>query len=83
MENIRHYCRKCVAQEGEEDYFSSLSLYIENVDPQLKVSEEDYKKRLTICENCARLTEGMCSSCGCFVILRALMIKNQCPWGNW
>jgi hypothetical protein len=83
MEDIRHFCRKCTAGEGKDEYFSSLSAYIENLDPELTVSDAVYKERLMHCEGCQRLTEGMCRSCGCFVMLRAVMQKNNCPWGQW
>jgi hypothetical protein len=84
-EQIRRICLKCLPKQEneEENYFSSLRTYIENLDSQSKVSESDYALRLSLCGQCEKLTEGMCRACGCFVELRAVLRKNACPHEHW
>lgn len=81
----RRFCRKCLIRDmgDQEEYFRTLRDYIENLDPDLKVPEALYEKRLGVCRECDLLLEGMCRSCGCYVELRAAMKKNICPWRKW
>lgn len=78
MEKI--YCKKCLLRDMEEsEYFVDLQKYIARLDDELKVEEEEYERRLNICQRCEYLLNGMCGKCGCFVELRALLKKNGCP----
>lgn len=83
-DNLR-LCRKCLTREladGGETYLS-LREYIDNLDPDVKASEELYLERLSVCKECDLLLAGMCRSCGCYVELRAAMAKNGCPEKKW
>lgn len=73
-------CRKCLLQDmDEEEYFSDMRRYIENIDKDLKVDNQLYQERLSFCRECENLLSGMCRICGCFVEMRAVMRKNYCP----
>lgn len=75
----RKYCRKCLLKEMPEDaYFKNLYEYIDNLDPDIKVNEKEYERRLALCKECDHLLNGMCRICGCFVELRAVINKNYC-----
>ncbi len=77
---LPRYCRKCLLSEIDEgSYFEKLGRYIRNLNPELKVPEETYRKRLDLCRDCDELISGMCRICGCYVELRAVMRKNSCP----
>lgn len=78
-------CKKCLTRDmvGQEEYFSSLREYIENLDIDIKASEILYEERLSVCKECDLLLEGMCRSCGCYVELRAAVTKNSCPKKKW
>ena len=67
----------------KQEYFKNLQDYIDNFDPETKVSDEIYEQRLNVCRSCDLLLEGMCRSCGCYVELRAALIKNYCPNKKW
>mgnify|MGYP003468919685 FL=1 len=67
----------------KQEYFKNLQEYIDNLDPETKVSDEIYEQRLKVCTECDLLLEGMCRSCGCYVELRAALIKNYCPNKKW
>lgn len=78
-------CKKCLMRDmmDKQEYFQNLQDYIDNLDPETKVSDEIYEQRLNVCIQCELLLEGMCRSCGCYVELRAALIKNYCPNKKW
>lgn len=78
-------CKRCLIREmaDQEDYFRSLRDYIENLDPDIKASEDMYEERLAVCSECDMLLQGMCRKCGCYVELRAAVAKNVCPGNQW
>lgn len=61
------------------EYFANLYEYMERLDEDLKVDDQEYERRLSLCKSCESLLDGMCIICGCYVELRALMKKNTCP----
>ncbi|MDY5578296.1 MAG: DUF6171 family protein [Lachnospiraceae bacterium] len=74
------FCRKCLLSEMKEDeYFVDLKQYINNIDNDKKVENDEYQRRLVICKNCDHLISGMCGKCGCYVELRAVMKNGYCP----
>lgn len=74
------FCRKCLLSEmNEDEYFVDLRQYINNIDNDKKVENDEYQRRLVICKNCDNLISGMCGKCGCYVELRAVMKSGYCP----
>lgn len=78
-------CRKCLLRDmkGQEEYFRSLREYIENLDMDIRASGPLYEDRIHVCRECGMLLEGMCRRCGCYVELRAAVLKNHCPDEKW
>lgn len=73
-------CKKCLTRDMKEvEYFKNLYIYIQNLNPDIKSSEREYKDRLEFCRDCNFLQNGMCKVCGCFVELRAAVAANHCP----
>lgn len=86
MDDTKHrrICRKCLTRDMDQtEYFENLYAYIQNLDEEIKVNEEIYEERLTLCKECDLLADGMCRACGCFVELRAALNKNACPYDKW
>lgn len=80
----KRICRKCLTRDMDKDaYFDNLHTYIENLDEELKVEKPLYEERLSLCQECDLLIDGMCRACGCYVELRAAMRKNGCPYDKW
>ena len=80
----KRICRKCLTSDMDRNaYFDNLHTYIENMDEELKVEKPLYEERLSHCQACDLLLDGMCRACGCYVELRAAMRKNDCPYGKW
>lgn len=76
---MEHRCKKCLLLEaGEERSYQTVSDYVDNLDPLLKVSEIEYNQRLEHCKSCDMLIAGMCLKCGCYVEVRAALKDKSC-----
>ena len=74
------HCKKCLLYEmPDAERYQGMYDYINNLDDDLKVSQELYQQRLAICRECEQLLEGMCRICGCYVEMRAVMKGKMCP----
>ena len=78
-------CRRCLTRDmqGQEKYFANLHEYINNLEADIKASEEIYEERLSVCKECELLMQGMCRTCGCYVELRAAIRNRSCPNEKW
>ena len=77
---MKQLCRKCLISELDYDeYLENLKSYIASVPYDMRVSNEVYEKRLSLCRECGELSDGMCAQCGCYVELRALKPAMHCP----
>tara|TARA_R100000808_G_C2120957_1_gene132275 strand:- start:592 stop:894 length:303 start_codon:yes stop_codon:yes gene_type:complete len=49
------------------------------------LSDEDYKKRMKICESCAHLIKdkNVCNKCGCYLPIKGRWEISKCPIGKW
>lgn len=56
-----------------------LQDYIDNISKEEKVAQEEYERRLLLCDNCPELRGGMCGQCGCYVAVRAVRKIGYCP----
>lgn len=80
----KRICRKCLTRDMDQSaYFENLHSYIANLDEDIKAPGPLYEKRLSLCKQCDLLWDGMCRGCGCFVELRAVIKKNNCPYDKW
>lgn len=79
----RKECKGCSAsvRVSFEEISAQMEEYIKTVDPEDRVAEEEYERRLQECSRCPALYYGStCSYCGCFVRMRALRINKSCPY---
>ena len=83
-ENFR-FCRKCLTRDmiTKDEYFKTLQEIIDNIPEDVKTPSDLYEKRLKCCTECERLTDGMCTACGCYVELRAAKVTGYCPYRLW
>lgn len=51
-------------------------------DPRF-VDQDEYKKRLSICDGCPSRIESRCGECGCYVAVKARGKVFECPLGKW
>ncbi len=73
-------CKKCLLYESAEgDILNDIKEKIAKFPESDKVSEDEYKKRLSFCKDCDNLISGVCMKCGCYVEFRAAFQKQKCP----
>ena len=75
-------CKRCSMQDilSFEQIKAQIPEYLETVDEDERVTDEQYKTRLAFCFECEGLAFGvMCKYCGCFVQMRALNKHRHCP----
>jgi hypothetical protein len=80
-------CR-CLLKEANPDLGRIVAEYVDSLPEAARVPDEVYRQRLTACEGCARLADGMCLDCGCYVEARAAKAGLKCPavparWGRY
>lgn len=73
-------CKRCLLYElADKSQYESVKNYIDSIPASEKADEKLYHERLDICKQCDMLLSGMCRKCGCYVEVRAALIKSSCP----
>ncbi len=73
-------CGRCLLSEFDsEKFITTIAEYISVIPPHKKVTDEEYRRRLSICRECELLNDGLCGECGCFVEVRAVKKEKSCP----
>ena len=66
------FCPRCEwTKEMMEKELLKLEQYIEHIPEEDRVSDEEYERRLLLCDSCQELRGGLCGQCGCYVAVRA------------
>ena len=60
-----------------------IETYIHAIRREDRVTDSVYEGRLSQCKACAKLLDGTCQACGCYVELRALAQNGRCPDRKW
>ena len=64
-------CKRCLLKDMDtQEYYRTVSEYVESLDESLRAPKEEYERRLSLCRECDCLINGMCRLCGCFVEAR-------------
>lgn len=84
MKLTNRICKKCLTRDMDESaYFQNMYDYIAGLNEDIKTSDREYEKRLSVCRECERLLNGLCNACGCYVEMRAAVWENRCPYSQW
>lgn len=76
---MEHICKKCLLLEaGEKAVYQTVLEYLKNLDASLKVDDDTYDHRLSLCRECEFLVAGMCRKCGCYAEVRAALKNKSC-----
>ena len=77
-------CRRCL-MEGvrKEEILQKIEEYLNALPSEERTPAARYRSRLTVCETCSRMENGLCKECGCFVLFRAGKNSSDCPAGRW
>lgn len=73
-------CRRCHDFEGNEELEIYVKNYVNHLSEKQKCNDIEYQHRLSFCEACDKLINGMCCICGCFVLVRAAKKHMNCPY---
>ncbi len=77
-ERIR--CRKCLLEDTDDkSLYEKIKRTVEEMDPDVRTDDKEYRRRLELCRQCDKLLAGMCRVCGCFVEIRAANRNGFCP----
>ncbi|PSW10303.1 hypothetical protein C9J01_19025 [Photobacterium rosenbergii] len=76
-------CKACIMAKIDAEFAANLEQKIKHIDDELKVDPSTYQERMSICEGCEKLIQGICRACGCYVELRGVMRRNTCPYNKW
>lgn len=63
----------------DQTLYEKIRRTVEQMDPDVRAEEAEYRRRLEQCRQCDRLLAGMCRVCGCFVEIRAANKNSFCP----
>jgi len=47
------------------------------------VDQEQYQRRMSVCDACDQRNENRCRNCGCYLSIKAKARAWQCPLGKW
>lgn len=79
-QEAKRFCKRCLLKDSDpETYAQSILSYLASLSPEEKSPDPLYRERLTHCQTCPQLIQGMCRVCGCFVEVRAAKTKQYCP----
>ena len=54
-------CKRCLLKDMDtQEYYRTVSEYVESLDESLRASKEEYGRRLSLCRECDCLINGMC-----------------------
>ena len=78
-------CRCLLLEAGQADMARTVAEYVAGLDDSVRTPEEEYRARLSLCQDCPELMNGTCRLCGCYVETRAAKRGQQCPMvpGKW
>lgn len=79
-------CRCLLAEmEDGRPLYEIIREYLASLPPEALADAPVYAERLEICRACARLRNGTCALCGCYVEERAAKRNQRCPDvpGKW
>ncbi len=76
-------CKKCLIGQEAEDYIALIEKNRAATPARVRVSDEEYARRIGLCEACEKLSGPTCLACGCYVELRALRKNSHCPYSQW
>lgn len=76
-------CIRCLLRDLSEADMQNIEKYKDAIKSCDRADNDLYERRLGICKECEKLNEGTCLACGCYVELRAFMVKSACPHKKW
>lgn len=76
-------CKKCLIGQQTADYLAFIEKNREATPAKQRTAEGEYVRRISICQECEKLSGPTCLGCGCYVELRAMRKDSHCPYQKW
>lgn len=77
-------CTRCLLKDFSKEQYEAIVINgLSSLPKEDLVDKAESDRRLSICSNCDRLNQGTCLACGCFVEIRAALVKGNCPYSKW
>ncbi|MCR4556577.1 MAG: DUF6171 family protein [Saccharofermentans sp.] len=77
-------CTRCLLKDFSREQYEKIIVEGIKALPQGElVSDDVVSGRLKICRECAKINQGTCLACGCYVEIRACLKKGKCPYRKW
>ena len=78
-------CKRCLLFEmaDKDDVIAQVEKTRQLLSDDERASDQEYKKRLSLCKECDKLIDATCLKCGCYVEIRALSKEAHCPGKKW
>ena len=76
-------CKKCLLSDSGGDAYEKIKELLDRMPENEKAAGDLFARRLDICRNCDKQSEGTCLLCGCYVELRAAGKNGRCPGKKW
>ena len=77
-------CTRCLLKDlSPEEYQKVIEKGLNDLPEEVLTDTKTREKRLEECRNCGKLNRGTCLACGCYVEIRAALIKGKCPYKKW
>lgn len=77
-------CTRCLLSDFDrEKYEKLIGKSLSDLPPEDLAADDVHDMRLDICRECEKLNQGTCLACGCFVEIRAALVRGKCPYKKW
>ena len=77
-------CTRCLLADFDRAKYEQLiGKSLSDLPPEDLAPSDIRDERLSVCRSCEKLNRGTCLACGCFVEIRAALVRGRCPYKNW
>ncbi|MBR6986678.1 MAG: hypothetical protein IKH82_01250 [Clostridiales bacterium] len=77
-------CTRCLLKDFSKEKYEAIVINgLSSLPKEDLVDKAETDRRLSLCRSCDKLNQGTCLSCGCFVEIRAALVKGNCPYSKW
>ena len=77
-------CTRCLLKDFSKEQYEAIVINgLASLPKEDLVDKAESDRRLSLCRSCDKLNQGTCLACGCFVEIRASLVKGSCPYSKW
>ena len=76
-------CKKCFIGVQADEYSRMIEKCKAAIPERDRCKDQEFARRIALCEQCEFFTAATCRACGCYVELRAIKSGTHCPKKKW